>query len=327
MTREPGNPPETVVLCAGEVYRAYKRKALSRNDIDGFPPPFSSLADTPEFSTTRQLTGYAGINAAFRKGNFRNKISFTVSDINRDKFDVPGQAAPSFLARGRTERFGYQGDWQFSDSLHSIFGAEHEKSRMHDGFADFATRATSAFGQLIAKPVKSLTATGGAGLVDHRDYGSQVTLSANAAWQSAVGFGLRTAYGEVFKSPTLFQLNSFFGNTVLQPEETKSYEIGIGYRSARSFEASATFYRRNTRNQIDFVSCFGLSTGICTNRPFGTYDNIKWTSAQGIELDLLLRPTDQLALSANCTLTDTKDKVTGRALLRRPKHSVNLSVD
>jgi vitamin B12 transporter len=302
--------------------------ADSRNDIDGFPPPsFSSFSDTPEFSTTEQLAGYAGINAAFRNGDFRNRISFALADINRDNFDAPGQAAPSFLARGQTERFEYQGDWQFSDQLRSVFGAEHENSRLNDGFSSFSTRATSGYGQLIYKAMDSLTLTGGARLVDHRDYGSHVTFSANAAWQLDNGISLRAAYGEGYKSPTLFQLNSFFGNTALQPEEAKSYQIGVGYRALPWFEASATLYRRDTRNQIDFISCFGLSTGICTNRPFGTYDNIKRTSAQGIEIDLLLRPVDALSFTANYSLTDTEDKATGRPLLRRPQHSVNFAVD
>ena len=301
--------------------------ADSRNEIDGFPPPFFGFADTPEFSTTQQVTGYAGINAAFKDGAFKNRLAFTVSDINRDNFSAPGQAVPDFLARGRTERFEYQGDWQLSGGVRAIFGAEHEKSRISDGFSTNATSVTSGYAQLVAKPLETLTLTGGVRLDDHKDYGSQTTFSGNLAWGIADGLLLRAAYGEGFKSPTLFQLKSFFGNSLLEPETARSYEVGIAYNAGHWFQGSATLYRRNTRNQIDFISCFGQTTGICTNRPFGTYDNVKRTSAQGIEIDLAIMPVETLTLAANYTLTDTEDKASGLALLRRPKHSVNLAID
>ena len=44
-----------------------------------------------------------------------------------------------------------------------------------------------------------------------------------------------------------------------------------------------TLFRRNSSNRIDFISCFGQTAGICTNRPFGTYDNVKRTRASGVE--------------------------------------------
>jgi vitamin B12 transporter len=301
--------------------------ADSRNDIDGFPPPFFGFADTAEFSKAQQLTGYAGINAAFNDGKFKNRLAVTLSDINRDNFSAPGQAAPDFLARGRTERLEYQGDWQLSDGLRTIFGAEHEKSRISDGFSSNATNVTSGYAQIVAKPVEALTLTGGVRLDDHKDYGSQTTFSGNLAWGIANGLLVRAAYGEGFKSPTLFQLESLFGNSLLQPETARSYEIGISFSRRPSIQASATLYRRDTRNQIDFISCFGRATGICTDRPFGTYNNIKQTSAQGIEIDLAIMPIEALTIAANYTLTDTEDKASGLALLRRPKHSVNLAVD
>jgi vitamin B12 transporter len=301
--------------------------ADSRNEIDGFPPPFFGFADTTEFSTTQQVTGYAGINAAFNDGAFKNRLAITLSDINRDNFSVAGQAAPDFLSRGRTERIEYQGDWALSENVRTIFGAEHEKSRIGDEFSTSSTNVTSGYGQLVAKPFEALTLTGGVRLDDHKDYGSQTTFSGNLAWSIVDGLLVRGAYGEGFKSPTLFQLESFFGNSLLEPETARSYEIGISYSSRPSIQASATLYRRDTRNQIDFISCFGQTTGICTNRPFGTYNNIKRTSAQGIEIDLAIKPANGFTLAANYTLTDTKDKATGLALLRRPKHSVNLSVD
>jgi hypothetical protein len=37
---------------------------------------------------------------------------------------------------------------------------------------------------------------------------------------------------------------------------------------------SATYFGRNTRNMIDFVSCFPSADPRCATRPFGFYDNV-----------------------------------------------------
>jgi vitamin B12 transporter len=153
-------------------------------------------------------------------------------------------------------------------------------------------------------------------------------VSANAAWRPSTNTTIRASYGEGFKAPTLFQLFSFFGNTTLNPETAKSYDVGVEQRLIDgALTVGVTAFLRNTGNQIDFISCFGRTTGICTNRPFGTYDNVKRSRAKGIEAFLRLRPAEGLTVEANYSYIDSKDRTTGLTLLRRPKHSVNASID
>lgn len=302
--------------------------ADGRARIDGFPPPFFGFADTAEFATTRQITGHAGARLQLFDGRLKNRFAFTLSDINRDNFDAPGNPAPSFLARGRTERIEYQGDARLAGPVRAVFGAEHERSRFSDGFSVERTNVTSGYVQLIVDPVESVTISGGARIDDHRSYGTETTLSASVAWRPSAGTVVRTVYGEGFKAPTLFQLFSFFGNTLLQPETARSYEIGIEQSLIDDrLRLGATLFQRNTRNQIDFISCFGQTTGICTNRPFGTYDNVDLTRAKGIEAFVRLAPTSRLVVEANYSLIDAKDRSTGLRLLRRPEHSLNVSLD
>ncbi len=302
--------------------------ADSRTEIDGFPPPFFGFADTTEFSTARQFTGYAGARIRLFDDTLKNRIAFTLSDIDRDNFDVPGQAVPSFLARGRTERFEYQGDATITDAVRAIFGAEHERSRFSDGFARFGANITSGYAQFVIDPADTLTITGGGRIDDHSAYGTKATYSANLAWRPADGTIVRAAFGKGFKAPTLFQLFSFFGNTTLEPETAKSYEVGIEQALLEgALKFGATVFRRDTRNQIDFISCFGQTTGICTNRPFGTYDNVDRARATGLEAFIRAAPSDTLIVEAKYSLIDSKDRVSGLALLRRPKHSLNASID
>ncbi len=202
--------------------------ADSRVEFDGFQSSFPyGQIDTAEFSKTQQFFGYVGVNV--RTGPVGNRLAFTLSDTNRDSFDPAFGTAPSFIARGRTERFEYQGDATISDGIRAVFGLEHETSRFTDGFTRASTGLSSAYLQAIVSPVETLTLTGGARVDDHRTYGTEATFSANAAWRVGHGTILRASYGEGFKAPTLFQLFSAYGNTALRPR--KRAKLRLGHRA------------------------------------------------------------------------------------------------
>ncbi len=299
-------------------FRAYY--ASGKTQGDGFPPPFFSFADTSEFSKSTELFAYSGANFWLLDGALKNRLSFTVSDINRDNFDAPGQTAPSFISRGRVERFEYQGDANLSDSVRAVFGAEHETSRFTDGFASAKTGVSGGYGQIIAQLTDKLTVTGGARVDDHRDYGTATTFSANAAWRPTYNTVIRASYGEGYKAPTLYQLGSFYGNRALKPESAKSYDFGVEQRLIdEALTVGITAFLRNTTNQIGF--------DFSAVRPNGFYNNIDRTRAKGIETFIRAQPTDRLTFEANYSLIDSKNRTTVETLLRRPKHSINASLD
>ncbi len=301
--------------------------ANSRSNFDGFPPPTFSFADTPQFSKTEQIFGYAGINARAVDGKLRTRIAYTRADTDRANFAAPGAAA-GFTAKGVVDRFEAQGDADLTTGVRAVFGGEHERSRFDDGSSTVRTRATSGYAQLIVDPTDSLTLTGGTRIDDYRTYGTKTTISGNLAWRPTSTTIVRAAYGEGFKAPTLFQLFSFFGNTTLDPESAKSYEIGIEQSALDGqFRFGLTAFQRNTRGQIDFISCFGQTTGICTDRPFGTFDNIDRTRARGVEAFVRFNPTSSFIVDANYSYTDTQDRATNLTLLRRPRHSLNLAAN
>jgi vitamin B12 transporter len=139
---------------------------------------------------------------------------------------------------------------------------------------------------------------------------------------------LRASYGEGFKAPTLFQLLSDYGNDALRPERSRSFDLGLAWRTrAAPTWGAVTLYRRDSRNLIDFVSCFGVSGGICANRPFGTYDNVGRARAQGFEVEFGLAPSQRLRTSVAYSYLDAKDRANGAQLARRPRHALTATVD
>jgi vitamin B12 transporter len=272
--------------------------------------------------------GYAGLNVALFNGALKNRLAFTLSDTARDSFDPAFGTAPSFIARGRVERFEYQGDATISDGIRAVFGVEYETSRFRDDFTRYSTGVTSGYLQAILKPFDALTLTGGVRVDDHKTYGTKATISANAAWRVGSGTIIRASYGEGFKAPTLYQLFSDYGNDTLKPETAQSYDVGIEQSLIDgTLKAGITAFRRNTTNQIDFFGCFGSTNPRCATRPFGFYDNIARTRAEGVEAFLEIRPTSTLTVAANYSLIDASNRLTGKPLLRRPKNSINASID
>lgn len=290
--------------------------AKGRVRFDGFPPPLFAFADTDGYSESERIFGYAGLHWQASAG-FTNRIAFTYADTSRASY-ASATTTPSRF-RGQTTRFEYHGDLKATAWARFVFGIEHETTRAAEG----STGLTGGFVQAVLKPAAHLTLTGGVRVDSHRAYGTHTTASINAAWHVAPDTTLRASYAEGFKAPTLYQLFSIYGTAGLQPETARSYDFGIEQSLLGGrLRFGATLFARDTVNQIDFTSVPPRA-----DRPFGYYLNVARARARGIETFVELRPTDQLALSANYTLTDAFDRTTGLPLLRRPRHSVNANID
>jgi vitamin B12 transporter len=287
-----------------------------RTDIDGFIPPDFLLGDTAEESNVEEFVGYSGLNIDLLDGRFRNRFAFAYTSIKRDNFNLDVQ---TFDALGRNERFEYQGIFDISDMFQATIGAETEASKYRSGSGDaaqnFTSEIDSVYGQLSVTPVEGFTATAGLRYDDHSTFGSETTFAGDLVFSPNQGnTTLRASYGEGFNVPSLFQLFSSFGNPSLEAETSRSYDAGVTQKLIDGkVELSATVFRRNGRNLINFIG--------------GTYENVGRARAQGLELGLLVRPVETLTWSINYGLVDAENRETGLKLNRRPKHSVNASLD
>jgi len=299
--------------------------AHSKVDIDGFAfvPPYLPIDDA-EYAKTQELYGYAGLNADFLNGRFKNRVAFTIADINRDNFDPSfSTTTPSFLARGRSERYQYQGDFQVTQQVRFVAGAEHETTRFNDGTLFKSRGVTSFYGEAILSPINRLIITGGLRYDDDSAFGGHTTWGANAVYTLPTETTIRASYAEGFKVPTLYQLYGPFGlgNKDLKPETARSYDIGIEQKLiGNTVSASATWFHRDTTNQIDYDP--------------GTfsYGNIDRARAEGVEIALNMRPSNTLTLSAAYSFIDAKNRARtdanfGNDLARRPHQSVSASID
>lgn len=303
--------------------------------IDGFAPPSFAFGDTAEQSRTREFVGYAGARAALLGGRFRNRVGFAYTDTRRRN---DNQGVETFAARGRNERLEYQGIFDIADGWQATAGLERETSRFtSSSFGGAATvgraRIDSVYGQLVATPIRGLTLTGGARRDDHSRFGGATTFGASGVYAiGASGLTLRASYAEGFKAPSLFQLQSAFGNASLRPERARGWDAGIAAQALGGrVEAGVTYFRRTSTDLIAFISCGAPLTGICVDRPFGTYDNVARARADGVEATLTLRPVEALHVQANYTLSNAVNRSPGinfgKQLVRRPRQTMNALID
>ena len=292
--------------------------ARTFTELDGFNPT----------GTTRQIDGYVGghasvVGVALRAG-------YSVADIRRDATSAFG---PSRF-EGRSERIDVQGDARPARWLRAVFGAESEASRAESSFSGGAqrTRLTSGYLQLLVTPLAGVSLAGGVRHDEHRTFGGATTLGGNAAWTFG-GTTLRATYAEGFKAPALDQLFASYGNTALTPERARSFDIGIEQRLLGDhLIARVTAFDRRTRDQIVFFSCATNPAPICNGRgQFGSYyANVGRATADGLEIEMIARPTDALTMTANITHLRSINRSAPNAdrdLPRRPRDTGNISVD
>jgi vitamin B12 transporter len=308
-----------------------------RVNIDGFAPPTFVFGDVNEESRSREFVGYTGANAVLLGGRFRNRLGFAYTDTKRRNVSLDGSPSETFAGNGRNERFEYQGVFDLSPGWQATAGLERETSRFSS--SSFGgprslgrARIDSIYGQLVATPFSGLTLTGGVRHDDHDRFGGATTFGGSGVYRIAQTT-VRASYAEGFKAPSLFQLQSDFGNQLLRPERSTGWDAGITQALlGRRVEVSATYFRRDSSDLIMFIACPPPRTGICANRPSGTYDNVATARAQGFELGLTLRPVEALKVQANYTYTDATNRSPGNAnfgrqLVRRPQHSLTALID
>jgi len=325
--------------------RAYYTWA--RTDFDGYDTPTFSFGDDGEYGHAIQWIEYTGVNLSLFDGRLKNRLAFQYADTDHNDQD-PGQPASlgvstttTFIGAGRVATLEYEGTFEITPDWRAVFGAQNERSTYVSFSPAFQaapdrakTTLASGYAQITGDVLRNLTITFGGRYDDQTGVGGHFDGQASAAWRLNDGNTiLRASFGQGFKAPSLYQLYSEYGNRALRPESADGWDAGIEQKFAHGrVDLQATYFGRISRELIDFVSCYGVTTGACaTNTSGGYYDNVARARAEGVELSARWTPIDQLDLTANYTLDDVEDRSPGAQthglqLARRPRDQVNAAI-
>ena len=159
----------------------------------------------------------------------------------------------------------------------------------------------------------------------HSAFGSNYVFNINPSYLLNNQFKLFANVSSGYRTPSLYQLLSEFGNRDLKPESAITAEGGVQYFSEdRKFTGRVTAFNRNVKNVIFFY--FNSSTFQ------SQYINQDKQKDHGGELELSYKPVNNISVKAFYSFVDGKittvqngKDTTYFNLIRRPKHSAGLN--
>ncbi len=276
-----------------------------KTDIDGFPAPAFTFADTNDQFTSKQKR--VGLAPKFTYKNGSVQVSAAYTDIERETISAFGSVneAESFVLDAFNK-------YTFNENIYTIVGINYGDYKSLFAVEESFTN-TDPYANVVYVTDLGLTVNIGGRLNNHSEYGSQFVYNINPSYKVTVNEGYAKVFGSYatsFIAPNLSQLFGFFGpNPNLEPEENLTIEGGFEFNTKKGFRISTVYFNRDEENTILFGS--------------NGYENaITDATVQGVEIETEFNIIKDLSISANYTFTELKDGTR----IRLPKHRANASL-
>ena len=264
----------------------------------------------------------ARVFAEFVTGAVTHELSYSYYET--DRRDPASAYTTRFL--GDREQISYLGSIDLGAIAALTFGLDHTEETASLTTAAPATTVNtidtdSAFAELLVQPVAGLDLSLALRRDEHSLFGGATTGRVAAVWHLADDLRLRAVYGTGFRAPSLFELYSASGNPALQPEESRSFELGLEKDFAPGNTVRVTAFRTDVDDLIEYFDPDGWLGPIP-----GAYAQVPGTtSSKGLELSGTYVISETLAFYGNYTFTDADNS--GPPLARVPKHDLVLGLD
>ena len=298
--------------------------SLGELDIDGFPAPDFTLADTGERQDTLRYWGDIGLS--YYGTDLTLKARYSRHDTDRSNRD---DGILVFESKGQMERADMRGEYRLVGGLSVAFGYDYQRNQYETSYDTFAEADIQGAYAQLGWVMGDLAVHAGGRIDDHDYFGSETSFGGDVSYGlPGSDWRLRASVGEGFKAPSLFQLFSSYGNRDLQPEQSTSFDLGVEKgRRGYGTHFALTGFRRTSEDLIGFVYCPVFGEAPCAPGQFGTYDNTDLARSQGIEAEAGVDLFDGLRVSGVYSFIDAEDRTTGLELARRPRHSGTLFAD
>ena len=298
----------------------------SFNEYDDFG------ADADNFQVKREVGGR--LFAEIARDAAEHVVEVTGYRLSRR--DVTGGGAPDRFA-GTRLGVGYSGRMPLTADFALAWGADAQRESATTPSLPGGVSATSLGGFVQGQwsPGERVDLSAVARVDRSRDYGTHVTGRIAGAVRATEVLTLRASGGTGFRAPSIHQRFGsvggnfpFRGDPGLQPEFSRSLDLGADLALANGLRLAVTGFVIQTDNLIGDVFCpFDPATFSCVAGTFNTVQNVPGRSrSRGIEVGFALPLGARVDLSGNYTLTDSRD-ATGARQLRVPRHDATVQLD
>ncbi|MEO7935509.1 MAG: TonB-dependent receptor [Dokdonella sp.] len=239
--------------------------------------------------------------------------------LGRSSEDYETPAYFSAYASRRTS-IGWQNEIALSEQQQLVLGIDsmRERGENRDTYRESRSNTGVYAGwRVSAKPFDSEVALR---TDDNSIFGAHLTGSVAAGWHFSDAVRAYASYGEGFRGPTLNEQYSpgfgglYAGNPDLQPEESRSSEIGFEFTPGHDQRLKANLYSTRVSNLISF-------TGVDFQA-----ENIARARIKGAELGYD-KTVGAWLFDTTFTWQDPRNDDTDTPLLRRPKQKFTGTVE
>lgn len=229
---------------------------------------FDNTATDPSGTGLTRQHG-ARVFAEMVTGMVTHEVSYSHYVSNRDV----ETAADTSNYDGTRDQIAYLGSAELGGAMDATlnFGLDHTK----EGYATVGSVTTrSAFADLLLRPGDvdlSLSLRHD----DHSQFGSHVSGRLAGVWHVSGATDIRATLANGFRAPSLNELyGPFGGNPALDPEKSRSAELGVEHRFNNGSLRGTLFYTE-VDNLIDYVSGYVQTPGTSVSKGLelsGHYD-------------------------------------------------------
>lgn len=309
------------------------RQTYSKTSLDD-----AAFEDDPNYTAWyRDLTAKIELEQSL-KSYWKHKISFSHFEAKRKYRDEPDsvdttEGAQSWY-RGDNNNVEWQhnlelAEWDIltggfvyhvergaSDSRDALFGDSHLDRKSVEDKGYYLQNQFELKDQLFITPTLRID--------DHELFGREVTYKVSSSYLvRPLQTRLKYNIGTGFKAPSIYQLYSTenfgggpIGDPNLNPDKSKSYDFGFEQELfKRKVSFGAAYFYNNFKNIVDY--------DLTANK----YKNIGRVQTRGIEFSSKLKPAANIDIGLSYTYTRTRDRETGRQLVRRPQNQAGMDLN
>ncbi len=297
---------------SANLFAAYQLSDTLRVGISGLWSDGTSQFDrsaSDDSGENDEVRSGARVFAEFEEGAWAHEVS--LSGFRSDRFDAGG-FTEDFI--GERLKAAYLGRVDLSPATTLAFGLDWSEERAALDGTDFDASNTAAFGEVNFAPMDDLEMSVTLRYDDYSDFEGQFSGRAALAWQVTDATTIRSSLGNGYRAPSLYERFGPYSGPELEPETSRSFDLGVEHRLAERATLRATAFYIEIDNLIDY----DLATSRYAQVP-GT------TVSKGAELAADYQVSDRLQLSGNYTYTLAENG--GDRLLRVPRHELLLAAD
>jgi vitamin B12 transporter len=253
----------------------------------------------------------ARLYSEFMTGAVSHDLSFSYFETDRSSTSN-GWATPFFGTRKTAE---YKAGFDLGRTVAMTTGADFTREEASGSSAE----TVGYFAEAAFTPSGALDIVASVRRDDLSNFADKTTGRLTLAWRITNDVIVRAQAATGYNPPTLYQLTSVYGSPTFQPEESKSFELGVEKRYGGSNFVRATAFKTDIDGQV-----FWDRTSVRCASGFGCYEVQDFT-AQGLELSGQVAVADNVDLLGSFTWTDTEDG-NGNQALRVPLHDLEIGL-